>query len=676
MVAGEPHAADGNKPGQSPDDECFVPALRHPVAPNGTLDTSRRAGKSIFVDARHGVDQREILATDHRAAEADLEMARIQLIALLLGVGFNGLWGREQRRHFFDLAETRHSAREALDQVAEVRRELQAARQQTQEARNQALETQNLPRDVQDQIQEAQSQVRAAQEQAREAEKQLQEFQNHVRDTQSRLEEARNRALAAESKVLEAQHQAREFQSQLEATRLQAREAQNQVLEIQSLSHDVPGRIQEAHNQILNAQSEAQNAQSQLEEAHHQAREAHDKFIEVQGQVREFQNQAQSAQSQLEQARDQVRESQSFVLEAQGRIQESQSQMRAAQNQAEAARHEAREVQNKLLEAQNQARSAQNQFQVTQHQGRNAGRLTRVFALLAVLALLAAGITVSVALRQRKVASQALAKATAEAAGQFELAPGGAQPLRQVLQYIGGAEQAGNRRRSLDNMATVIPPTEIPEALEASLVIVDDQLRSHFQKCLLVRLGGLNPLSAMNSASTITGNVVNEAGLSDTSTYFQLAVLDNWVQTDLPGAFNWVCQLPNAAARQRALKQIITGLQSRPDSESRNQALAACIDELSKTDLPRALALAQSLPEGVWRSSVISFIAGQVESSAAWNWFNNPYTPPEIMQPRKAPSPWAQFLLDSTFSSPIFFPVEPDIITNTPSGPDQIQAKD
>ena len=536
VVAGEPNAGDGSKSGWSLADECFVPALRHPVSADGTLDTTRRAGKFIFVDARHGVEQREILANDHRAAEADLEMAKIQLIALLLSVGFNGLWRREQKRHFFDFAEAQHQAREALNQVTEVRRQLQEAQRQTREARNQALETQNLPRDVHGQIQEAQKQ-------AREAEKQLQEFQNNVRDMQTQLEEARNRALAAESKVLEARHQARETQHE-----------------------------------------------SQLEEA----------------------------------------------------------------------RNEALEIQDKLLAAQDQIRAAQNQFQEIQPQGWNARRLTQVFAILAVLALLAAGIAVSLAWRQRKVTSQALAKAAAEAAGKFDPVPGGLEPVRQVLENIGGAELADNRRRSLDQLAAGIPRAEIPEALQASAVIVDDSQRSHFQKWLLVRQGWVNPVAAMTYASAIEGNIVNDEGLIDSSSYFQLAVLDNWMKTDLPGAFNWVCHLPDANARQRALEKIIIWVQSQPDSKSQNQSLADCIEELAKTDVYRALTLIESLPEGVWRNRVISFIGDQIDPFATWNWIINSNLLPEIMPPRKTPSPWTKFLRDANFGSPIIFRLKPE----------------
>lgn len=625
VVAGEPNASNGNQPGRSPENECFVPALRHVVSPEGTLDTTRRAGKSIFVDARHGVDKREILATDHRNAEADLEMAKIQLIALLLGVGFNGLWCREQKRHFFDFAEAQHSTREALKQVEEVRRELEEAQRQTRMAQNQALETQNLPRDVHGQIQEAHNQTLTAQNQTREAEKQLQEFQNKVRDTQTQLEEARQRALAAESKVLEAQNQERETRNELEATRHQVREAQNQVLEIQNLAPALPNQIAAAQSEVLKAQSEAQNKQSQ---------------------VQEFQNQARSAQNQLEEARQQIREIQGKVMEAQ---------------------HQARE-------AQNQVRLAQTQVHEIRNNNQAARRLTKVLALIAVLAALAA----SIAWWQRQIATQTLTQAATTEVWESTLAAStlNGKQIRQALKNIGGAEQAGNQRRSLDQLAAAIPGSEIPEALQAATVIVDDQHRSHFQKWLLVRLGWINPMSAMACASASEGNIVNDAGLSDSSSYFQLAILDNWLETDLSGACHWVCQMPDAAARQLALEKIINTVQSQPDSDSKNHALVTCIDALAKTDVSRALTLAQSLPEGVWRSAVISFIAEQPDTSATLNWINNAYWPQQIMQPRTAPSTWTKFLLNLTFGSPTIFSVETKIFSNPAPGLIQIKSEE
>ncbi len=593
VIAGEPNASAGN-PTDNPR-ECFVPALRHPVSPDGTIDTARQAGKSIFVDARQGFEKREILANDQRSAEADLEMAKIQLIALLLAVGFNGLWWREQKRHFIDFAEARQQAREALNQTEETRRQLQSAQEQVRVAQNQALEKQNLPGEIQSQIQAAQNQAQEAQQQAREAQKQVQEFQNKVRDTQAQLEAARDRALAAEGKILEAQQQVRSAQTQLEEIRHQAREAQS--------------------------------TENQSEEIRRQAQVAEEKFLAAQRQVQELQDEVRSAENQLAEAGQQVR----------------------------AAQDEVREIQNQTRDAQGQIKEAQNQVRKIQSQSRTARRLTQIFAVLAVLALLAAG----QAWRQRKVASQVLAKATAEAAGNFNLAAGEMKPVRLALQKIGGAEQAENRQRSLDQLAAGIPSAEIPEALSAAAVIVDDRQRSHFQKWLLVRLGWSNPMAAMTNASAIAGKIVNDEGMDDSVSYFQLAVLDNWMQTDWPGAFNWVCQLPDTNARQRALEKIICRVQSQPDSETKNTALATCINELAKMNLPRALTLAESLPEGTWRSTVMAGLLNGV--------------PPAIMQPRAAIWPWTKFLRNSNLGRLAIFPVETEMLSTATNDPVKIQ---
>jgi predicted nucleic acid-binding Zn-ribbon protein len=739
VVAGKPNASDGHQPGGAPEAECLVPALRHPVRPDGTLDTTRRAGRFVFVDARHGVENREILAQDHRNAEADLEMAKIQLIALLIGVGFNGLWWREQKRYFFDLTAAQRQAREAQHQVGEVRHQLEEAQHQIQAAQSRALEQQNLPRNIEEQIQAAQDQARQAQNQAREAQQQLQEFQNKVRDTQTELAAARDRARAAESQVVAVQQQVQEARNQLEAVRNQIPAAQPPVLEIKNPLPDVSARIQEAQDQVLAAQQQAQDAQSQLEEIRHQAQDAQNKFLAAQSQVEEFQNQARSAQSQLEEARNQAHA-------AQSRVEAAEQQTRAAQSQV-------REIQDQTRGVQSQIAEAQNQVQKINSQGRTTRRLIQVFALLAALALLAAGMATRMAVRQRKVASQALAQAAAEGAGTFALPSDGAAPaqIQQMLQKIGGAEQNENRRRSLDQLAIGIPPEAIPEALKASAVLLNDSQRSDFQKRLLVRLGGVNPAAAMICASAVEGKIVNEAGAGDSAIYFQLAVLDGWMKTDLSGAFNWVCQLPDADARQRALEKIIPALaadnpqntlarlndlkaapdeqvyrllfqrwaakdpvqaiqqrqqvpnhdqddsilcaimtvwvdqqpeaaldwvKAQPDSASKDKALETCMGELAKTDVPRARALAESLPEGAWRSSVISSLAGRAAPSAALQWGNDLDLLQEIMPSRPAPLPWTKFLLNSNFVSPSIFSVETNILSNTTNGPISIKPQE
>jgi uncharacterized coiled-coil DUF342 family protein len=648
VIAGEPNVSDGNLTAAN---ECFVPALRHPVLPDGTLDSTRRAGKSVFVDARYGADKREILANDHRSAQADLEMAKIQLIALVIGVGFNGLWWREQKRHFVDFATAQDQAREALNQVAEVRRQLEAAQRQ-------ALENPNLSPEIHGQIQEAQNQAREAQAQAREVEKRLQEIQNLVRDTQAKLEEAQRRALAAEGKVLESQDQAREAQVQLEQSRNQAREAQNKILTMQNLG--MPDQLAAAQNEILKAQGEAQVAQSQLIEVRQQAQEAQNKFQEAQKQVQEVHNQAQAEQTQLEVARQQ------FL--------ESESKIATAQNQAREAQEKFQEIQNQTRDAHSQVQAAQNQLVKTEKQRRIARRLNQVFAALAVIAFVAVGIAFRNVEQQRQVANQALAKAVDEAAGKFAVAAGGVleqQQIKQTMQNIGGVEQDKNRWTSLEQLAGSIPPAVIPEALKTSAVVVNDQQRSYFQKCLLVRLGGINPMAAMTNASAIEGIILNDEGKPDSSTYFQLAVLDGWMQTDLSSASNWVLTLHDTNSQQRALEKMILWLKTQPDSETKNQTLATCVLELANTDYPKAFAFAESLPEGEERTGLISSLVRQTGQFANLNGINTWDVLPETI----APWPWTTILFNTYSGLTNRIPQAVNILSLTTNSPTQSQLK-
>jgi TIR domain len=501
VVAGEPHAGEGGKPGGAAENECLVLALRHPLRVDGSVDTTRRAGKFIFVDARHGVDKREISLRPDLDTEVDLEMAKIQLIAEVIGVAFNGLWAREQKRHFVDLAKAQRQVTEALQQVEAARRELQAAQQQNREAQNKILEAQNLPRDVHGQIHAAQTQAQAAEDQARAAQQQLEKFQSQVRDTEIQLETARQRALAMEGKFLEAQNQAREMQRLAEDSRRQLLEAQEQNRAAQEkipLGQDLPADFQ----------------------------------IQIQ--------------------------------EAQTKVQAAETAARAAQRQ--------------LQEFQSQVRPAQNQVQEIKRPPQPSRRLTQVLAVIAVLALMAAGTAAGIAWSQRKIANQALAKVAAAAVWEPDLTKTkmDAEQIRQALQTITGMEQPQIRPMSLDRLAAWIPKAEIAETLKASVIILDDAQRVGFQKSLLLRLGWENPEAAMTCASIIGGKIVNDQGADDACIYLQLAVLGNWMKTDLPGAFNWVCQLPAAGSRDRALAKIIPAMvvANAPDTLARLKDLS------------------------------------------------------------------------------------------------------
>jgi tetratricopeptide (TPR) repeat protein len=79
IIGGEPNASD--IPGREAE-ECFPPALRFKLGPDGTLSDQRT--EPIAADARPGKDGRQ--------------NAKLKLIAGLLGVGFDSLRRREQQR--------------------------------------------------------------------------------------------------------------------------------------------------------------------------------------------------------------------------------------------------------------------------------------------------------------------------------------------------------------------------------------------------------------------------------------------------------------------------------------------------------------------------------------------------------------------------------------------------
>ena len=78
IVDGEPNATDRGRPGE----ECFCPALRHAVGPDGALTAERV--EPLAADARAGMDG--------RAA------ALVKLLAGLLGVDYDELRRRERKR--------------------------------------------------------------------------------------------------------------------------------------------------------------------------------------------------------------------------------------------------------------------------------------------------------------------------------------------------------------------------------------------------------------------------------------------------------------------------------------------------------------------------------------------------------------------------------------------------
>jgi tetratricopeptide (TPR) repeat protein len=127
IVGGEPNATD--MAGRE-EEECFPPALRFKIGPDGNLTQQRT--EPIAADARPGKDGRQ--------------NAKLKLIAGLLGVGFDSLRRREQQRRnrrlflltcgaMGGMVVTSSLAAYALIQRAEAQRETRRAEAQTQTAK-------------------------------------------------------------------------------------------------------------------------------------------------------------------------------------------------------------------------------------------------------------------------------------------------------------------------------------------------------------------------------------------------------------------------------------------------------------------------------------------------------------------------------------------------------------
>jgi WD40 repeat protein len=101
MVDGEPNASFGNKQGYTAADECFCPALRHPLNAQGEVDTSRTdAQEPIAGDVRikEGSAPREATQKDLPSHRRILEQTRLKLVAGLMAVGFDELIQRDKDR--------------------------------------------------------------------------------------------------------------------------------------------------------------------------------------------------------------------------------------------------------------------------------------------------------------------------------------------------------------------------------------------------------------------------------------------------------------------------------------------------------------------------------------------------------------------------------------------------
>lgn len=643
VIAGEPNASEGNKLGKSVDDECFVPALRHPVKPDGMLDTTRRDREPIFADARIGDDKKEIGAADLSDAATELAIARIQLIAGVVGVGFNGLWAREQKRRF----KSAPVQRETRSPVAEVQKPDPEAQNKIQEALEQARAAQQQVQELRNQAQEAQSKLLEAQQQTREA--------------LGQVAEARSQAQTAEEKFIGAQNQAREAQQQLDAAREQVREAQTKFLEVQNLPQEAKGQIQEAQeqarvaqSQVAEARNESRETQTKLTEAQNQLRAEQSKLAEVENQIRaaqtrvqELDDQVRQTQSQLEEARNQARLAEAKVLEAQNQarefqqqVEEARAEVRAAQEKISAIQNQNRDAQNDVQLAKNQSQEAQNRIRESQAEVQElkdktqaARRLTKVFAVMAVLALMAAG----AASWQRKMVAQAVMNPQVTTNQVAEVAMSQEQILAP-LQTNAGAGQGDNlwldnwrktnsavafdwscqltnvdfRHRALVAVLPFLDVESFTNTL-ARLNALNPSPRQSVYEILFQRWSAQAPAQALEQRTLIPGQDADAKMLS--------VILTDWAARDWDAASAACRQLAVGATKDQVWAQLVSQRISSapalaadmvtniPAGEFRQNAFAELCKSWSASDAPAALAWAQTLPEETERSTATNQVA-------------------------------------------------------------------
>lgn len=698
VIAGEPNASEGPKPGFSPDAECFVPALRHPVAADGTLILAQREGGYFFADARFGADRKEVSTDTELLAETELAIAKIHLISGVLGVGFYGLWQREQKRRFVGFAEAQQQVREVQSQFEFARDQAQSAQAQLQALQAQARETlsqleaarlearaaqdrlltnQNVPLDLQAQIRAAQdqaldaqnrsqamqNQIEALQAQARASQEQLEAARQQVQSTEQKSLEAQQQARIAQAQVEQARHQARETQQQLDAAGQQLRAAQQQALAVQTPSAEVEPQAQELQNQLRAAQEETRAAQAQVEAALSRAQAAEATLATAQAQAHAAQQQVLELQSQVRAAQAQLDEARHERREAQHQITEAQQQAKAAQDEVLRIRNQTREVQARIDDAQkqvadakNESRGVRDELSATQQKVRTSQRLTKVFAVLAVLAALAAGVIWS----QHNASKSELAKRDASDAALSGVATNqlDSKQIRQALA----------RTRGLDLFVNRIPAEKISETLNLAATILTEQQYGQFQDELLAVWTKTNAPAAFEWSRQLTNESHRAAVLAktipamaaDSATNALVAfewlqnptnaaalppgklrevaltgLFRNWAAQDLDLAASASGQLPSDATRQTVAAVILSQRIQRdpaaaasvvthlPTGDQRKLRIAELGRSWAATDATNALAWAESLPVESDRSLAVRFVVErwlETDLAAATNW--------------------------------------------------------
>jgi predicted nucleic acid-binding Zn-ribbon protein len=550
VIAGEPNAETARQRGLFADDEAFPPAMRHPLLPDGTVDTSRPERGYIFADARHGDDRREILAKDLSQAESILERAKIQLIAGVIGVGFNNLWQREQKRRFAGFAEAQSQLQEAWAQARTAHAETEACQKQAQ----------------------------ALQQEARAAE-------SKVLDAQRQLEEARQQVRAAQEKILESQNLTPDVKGQIQSAQQQADEARDLVRQLQN-------QVRAAESQLESARQSAQETQGQLAEARSQVQAAQEKLSEAQ-------NQARIAQQQLKAAQAQALDAQSKISEAQKPPVELQNQLQLALTKVAEAEHQVAEIQNRTRDVQSQIDAAQQQVRAAEESAHNAKRLTKIFAVLAVLAALAAGVVLS----HRKTVVPDLAKTA-------EVRPAEIRPVPEnVVTNILTDDQIRAALPAADNLDSFIAQQVAPERLSGfitNLPTGDHRAKMIAELCAR----WTNTPAALAWAQTLPdeNEKANAFG----------RIIGTWARNDFSAARNFVSGLTNDAQEisaqlslaepwaQKNARELCTNALALTAGEVQTRWLAAACEQLATNDFAGTVALLSPLADAELRQNLLA----------------------------------------------------------------------
>lgn len=111
IIAGEPAASIGDKVRAPASEECFVPAMLHPLSADGTEDLAHpELDLPLGSDVRWEEEKREIFADEQETARPVLEHGKLHLLSGILGVDLDDLVQRDKARQ---LVEARAKARRA-----------------------------------------------------------------------------------------------------------------------------------------------------------------------------------------------------------------------------------------------------------------------------------------------------------------------------------------------------------------------------------------------------------------------------------------------------------------------------------------------------------------------------------------------------------------------------------